>query len=55
MATKRRRQVIYLDDDNLKRAEALKKLGKLTTFFNWTLRNNIETFMFENIYKGKDA
>ena len=55
MATKRRRQVTYVDDDNLKRADALKKLGKLTTFFNWTLRNNIETFMFEHIYKGKDT
>jgi len=54
MATKRRRQVTYLDDDNLKRALALKKLGKLTTFLNWTLRNNIEEFMFEEVYKEKD-
>jgi len=53
--TKRRRQVTYLDDDNLKRAEALKKLQKLTTFFNWTLRNNIETFMLEEVYKESNT
>lgn len=53
MATKRRRQVTYVDDENLARIDALKKLGMLSKFLNWTLRNNIEAFI-ENIYKEKD-
>jgi len=53
MATKRRRQVTYVDDDNIVRISLLKKLGKLTEFFNWTLRNNIDTYMFEQLKKEK--
>lgn len=55
MATERWRQVTYVDDDNISRISALKKLGILTKFFNWTLRNNIEAFMVECVYKEKNT
>ena len=55
MATKRRRQITYVDDENLARIDDLKKLGMLSKFLNWTLRNNISTFMSEEIYKEKDT
>jgi len=55
MATKRRRQVTYIDDNNLNRISVLKNLGLLSKFMNWTLRNNVEAFMVECVYKEENT
>jgi len=57
MATKRRRQVTYIDDENIQRINSLKKLGILSKYLNWTLQNedNLKDFMLEYVYNQKDT